>query len=29
MRENVEKIKNCEIGSDVRLCYTGIRSFAG
>ena len=26
---NVEKIKNCEIGSDVWLCYTGIKSFAG
>ena len=29
MRGNAEKIKNCEIGSDVRLCYTGIKSFAG
>ena len=29
MRENAEKIKNCEIGSDVWLCYTGIKSFAG
>ena len=29
MRGNAEKIKNCEIGSDVWLCYTGIKSFAG
>lgn len=28
-RGDAEKIKNCEIGSDVRLCYTGIKSFTG